>query len=203
MRNTFFSLPSAETRAAARSAKAERDRQRKAAVRAARTARRAAPATPQPDSDDADDAEDAAVDADAAADDAATTRLRRRLALDGVLGYRAVGRGKGRGRVQLRALQVLRGSCARASSRCGNREKCGKCHALVWSGAEAKNVICCGRGKYVLGKDLNPPLTSTYAAVIARAGMSRDSRVLYDALEIGSITEPRARTAETVGSSQV
>ena len=54
----------------------------------------------------------------------------------------------------------------------------------------------------MLGKDLNPRLTSAYAAIIARAGMSRDSRVLHNALAMGSIsTEPsRERgTAETVG----
>jgi hypothetical protein len=77
-----------------------------------------------------------------------------------------------------------------AEHSCGKREKCLLCGALVWK-EEDRNQLCCGRGKYILGPDLNAPIAKEERAILSRAGMSRDSRIINNALAMGCIsTEP-------------
>ena len=77
-----------------------------------------------------------------------------------------------------------------AEHNCGKREPCTLCGALVWKD-EDRNQLCCGRGRYILGPDLNPPITKEERAILLRVGMSRDSRIINNALAMGSIsTEP-------------
>ena len=53
---------------------------------------------------------------------------------------------------------------------------------------EREQRLCCKDGEYVLGDALNPPFNDFYPDLLKRAGVSRDSRVLNNALAMGIIS---------------
>ena len=70
------------------------------------------------------------------------------------------------------------------------------CGATVWP---EEGTLCCSGGKHILGPQYNPPIDAEYLALLQKPHMSKDSRLINGALQLGTLSVSPSRAMGGMG----